>query len=256
MQKGKIMLKKTLKRITKLITTAVMTGTIIASVSGISASASDVWQSDYAGNYVRDVPYGNLVSSIAGSTEFNVLSSVTAYDGTVWGFTGDGYVCLDYCTHAQTYDYNYGYNYNSYNFMNYNQQYIFEHFINMGMPVESAVAIASNAYDESSCITTSYSIDVNGLPSYGICQWNGIRYANLRLWCTNNGYDYTSLDGQLAYLDYELYGTYYNVYNQLMSGGYVWDMAYIWASQFEICSDSYWNTRGNNAVYLYDNIMW
>ena len=256
------MLKKTLKRITKLITTAVMTGTLLTSVTGIGASASDTWQSDYMGNYIRDVPYGNLVGSIAGSTEFNVISTVTAYDGTVWGYTDDGYVCLDYCTPAQSYDYdysydyNYDYGYNYYNFMNDNQKYIFNHFINMGMPVESAVAIASNAYDESGCMTDTYSIDVNGLPSYGICQWNGIRYANLLLWCRNNGYDSASLDGQLAYLDYELYGTYYYVYNQLMAGGNVWDMAYIWASQFEVCSDSYWYARGNNAVYLYNSIMW
>ena len=242
---------KNMLRIMKLMTTTVMTGVVFASVSGMSASAADIWKStDYIGNYIKDAPYGNVTGSISGNTQFTVLSSVTAYDGTVWGFTGNGYVCLDYCTPVQTYNSNF-----LYGFMNYNQQYIYQHFINQGMPVESAVAIASNAFDESGCNTNAFSIDINGLASYGICQWNGERYNNLYTWCTFNGYDYTSLDGQLAYLDYELANGYYHVYNQLMSGGYVWDMAYIWASQFEICSDSYWYTRGDNAVYLYNSIM-
>ncbi|MDE6036427.1 MAG: hypothetical protein K2G36_11050 [Ruminococcus sp.] len=254
------MIKNMLKKVRKFMTTAVITGTALVSATGISASAADVWQADYMGNYVRDVPYGYLMGSIAGGTQFDVMSTTTAYDGTLWGYTGNGYVCLDYCTPLQ-YDYNYDYNYsydyyNSYAFNNYNQQYIYQHFINMGMPSESAIAIASNLFDESGCSPNAYFIDVNNLPSYGICQWNGIRYDNLRNWCWNNGYDYTTLDGQLAYLDHELYGTFYYVYSQLMNGDSVWDMAYIWASQFEICSDAFWNTRGNNAVYLYNNVMY
>ncbi|MDE5557677.1 MAG: hypothetical protein K2J32_08310 [Ruminococcus sp.] len=246
------MLKNTLRKITKSLTAIVMTGVVFTSVSAINAGAADVWQSDYeTGNYVRDIPYGNLIGSISANTSFTVLSSVTAYDGTVWGLRSDGgYICLDYCTPAQTYN-----NY-LYGFINYNQQYIYQHFINQGMPVESAVAIASNAFDESGCDTNAFCIDVNGLASYGICQWNGERYDNLYTWCTYNGYDYTSLDGQLAFLDYELANGYYYVYRQLMAGGDVWDMSYIWASQFEICSDDYWNTRGNNAVYLYNNIIY
>lgn len=45
--------------------------------------------------------------------------------------------------------------------------------------------------------------------SYGICQWHdtapGIgRYTNLINWCTENGYDYTTLSGQIRFLHYEL----------------------------------------------------
>ncbi|MCM1222324.1 MAG: phage tail tip lysozyme [Lachnospiraceae bacterium] len=122
------------------------------------------------------------------------------------------------------------------------------------MPAESAAAIASNVFDESGCNTNSCCIDTNGLVSYGICQWNGERYDNLYMWCSAEGYDYTSLDGQLAYLDYELENGYSCVFSRLMAGGDVWDMAYIWAGQFEICSDEYWNTRGDNALALYNNI--
>lgn len=250
----KNMIRNRLRKIAKLLTTAVITGAVISSVSVMSAGAADIWQSDYeTGNYIKDAPYGNVIGSISANTSFTVLSSVTAYDGTVWGLCSDGgYICLDYCTPVPADNSN---NF-VYEFMNYNQQYIYSHFINRGMPVESAVAIASNAFDESDCDTNTFCIDVNGLASYGICQWNGERYNNLYTWCLNNGYDYTSLEGQLAYLDYELSDGYFHVYKRLMAGGDVWDMAYIWASQFEICSDDYWNTRGNNAVYLYNNIMY
>ncbi|MDE5833939.1 MAG: hypothetical protein K2H26_00300 [Ruminococcus sp.] len=253
MQKGrKVMFTGMLRKVTKLMTTAVMTGAVCMSVSSVNAGATDTWQADYyVGNYITDMPYGNIIGSVSAGSEFNTLSSVTAYDGTVWGLcTGGGYICLDYCTPAQTYSSNV-----MYGFMNYNQQYIYSHFVHKGMPVESAIAIASNAFDESNCNTYTYNIDTNGLPSYGICQWNGERYNSLYTWCSYNGYDYTSLDGQLAYLDYELANGYYYVYSQLMAGGSVWDMAYIWASQFEVCSSYQWNTRGNNAVYLYNSIM-
>ncbi|MDE6787942.1 MAG: hypothetical protein K2J47_01295 [Ruminococcus sp.] len=254
------MFRNKLRKITKLLTTAVITGAVFTSVSAMSAGAADIWQSDYeVGNYITDAPYGTVIGSIPANTAFTVLSSVTAYDGTVWGLCVDGgYICLDYCTNIQADNnasaYDFVDNSWQYSFMNGNQQYIYSHFINKGIPSESAAAVASNLFNESGCDTNAFCIDINGLVSYGICQWNGERYNNLYLWCSANGYDYTSLDGQLAYLDYELENEYFHVFSQLMTGGNVWNMAYIWASQFEICSSDYWNTRGDNAVSLYNNI--
>ena len=255
------MFRNKLRKFTKLLTAAVITGAVISSVSVMSAGAADIWQSDYAvGNYITDAPYGNVIGSISANTSFTVLSSVTAYDGTVWGLCADGsYICLDYCTNIQTDNSTFAYgfvdNSRQYGFMNGNQQYIYSHFINKGMPFESAVAIASNLFDESGCDANAFCIDVNGLASYGICQWNGERYNNLYLWCSANGYDYTSLEGQLSYLDYELENSYPYVFSQLMAGGDVWSMAYMWASQFEVCSSYYWNTRGDNASTLYNSIL-
>lgn len=245
------MFTKILRKITNILLTAAMTGAVSGAVSSMSAGAEDIWQSaDEIGNYITDAPYGTVIGSIPENTSFITLSSVTAYDGTVWGLCGDGsYICLDYCTCIKNSS-----NTSVYGFMNDNQHYIYLHFINKGMPTESAAAIASNAFDESGCNADACCIDTNGLVSYGICQWNGDRNIRMADWCYANGYDYTTMDGQLAYLDYELMNDYPDVYNALMTGGDAWTLGYIWASEFEVCADYYWNVRGDNALALYNNI--
>lgn len=44
----------------------------------------------------------------------------------------------------------------------------------------------------------------NGIGYYGLCQWGGDRKDNLISWCEENGYDYTTIDGQLHFLQYEM----------------------------------------------------
>ncbi len=53
--------------------------------------------------------------------------------------------------------------------------------------------------------------------SYGLCQWHEGRWDNLNSFCSNNGYDPSSLEGQVAFLDYELKNGYQGVYDKLMS---------------------------------------
>ena len=62
--------------------------------------------------------------------------------------------------------------------------------------------------------------------SYGLCQWTGGRYGRLQSWCGSNGYDYTTIDGQLAYLEYELQSFYPGVENYLRSVENTRDGAY------------------------------
>ena len=105
----------------------------------------------------------------------------------------------------------------------------------------------------------------DGGTSYGICQWHNSRWNNLKNFCNNNGYDWKSLEGQLAYLVHELKTNYQGVYNTLMNvpntsqGAY--DAAYKWTTDFEIpsnryergkqrgstASSSYWNTYGTKV---------
>lgn len=82
------------------------------------------------------------------------------------------------------------------------------HFLiyNMGLNSAAACGILANIRRES-----YFNPDQLGDndTSYGICQWHdtapGVgRYTNLINWCTANGYDYTLLDGQLHFLQYEL----------------------------------------------------
>ena len=50
---------------------------------------------------------------------------------------------------------------------------------------------------------------------YGLIQWGGSRKDNLYAYCNNNGYDYSSYDGQLQFMYYELVNNYPSVYNYL-----------------------------------------
>ena len=59
----------------------------------------------------------------------------------------------------------------------------------------------ANIKAESSFRPTAY--NSNG-GSYGICQWTGGRKTRLQNYCEDNGLDYTTLYGQLCFLEYEL----------------------------------------------------
>ena len=52
---------------------------------------------------------------------------------------------------------------------------------------------------------------------YGLCQWGGSRQNNLFSYCSDNGLDAASIEGQLAYLDHELSSSYSNVKNYLLN---------------------------------------
>ena len=47
--------------------------------------------------------------------------------------------------------------------------------------------------------------------SYGLCQWHNERFTALRGYCNALGLDYRTVDGQMAYLRYELGNRYTNL---------------------------------------------
>ena len=73
--------------------------------------------------------------------------------------------------------------------------------------------------------------------SYGLCQWHNERFAALRGYCSALGMDYRTVEGQLAYLKYELGNKYTTLLLMLQSiddtpdGAY--RAAYQWCIQFE-----------------------
>ena len=89
--------------------------------------------------------------------------------------------------------------------------------------------------------------------SYGIVQWHGSRKTRLINWCQKNGYDYTTLKGQLYFLQYELKTYYPSVHNKLKAipnteqGAY--DAGYDFCYRYEAPSNraSRAATRGNYA---------
>ena len=77
----------------------------------------------------------------------------------------------------------------------------------------------------------------DGGTSYGICQWHLGRKTNLINWCTENNYDYNTLEGQLRFLKYELTTRYTSVHNYLKrvedSDEGAYDAAYYFCFNFE-----------------------
>ena len=128
----------------------------------------------------------------------------------------------------------------------------------LGFNSAASCGIMANIEHESEFKPNLVIRDANGLPSGGLCQWNGGRFTNLRNFCNNRGYDYLSVEGQLEYLSYELQkDSFKHIYKYLKSvpntkeGAY--NAAYYWCYYFEIPRDraSQAASRGNSAASKY-----
>lgn len=136
----------------------------------------------------------------------------------------------------------------------------YQYLINtLGLPKSSACGVLSNIAAESGFNLNSLGDDGT---SYGLCQWHDIRsgvgrLTNLKNYCTGQGLDYTSIQGQLAFLGYELSTYYPGLLAELQSmentadGAY--QAAYLWCTQFERPADleAQGNIRGIQARDIY-----
>lgn len=94
-----------------------------------------------------------------------------------------------------------------------NEQKCFNYFkSNMGLNTAGACGILANIKYESGFRPNVYG---DGGTSYGICQWHNTRFTNLKNYCSKNGYDYKSIDGQLHFLQYELEHSYKSLINYI-----------------------------------------
>ena len=116
-----------------------------------------------------------------------------------------------------------------------NEYVIFNFLINdMKLNRAAAMGVMANIYYESGYRPV---IDGDGGTSYGICQWHAGRKTNLINWCTENGLDYNTLEGQLKFLQYELPTRYPSVDSYIRQventadGAY--DAAYYFCFNFE-----------------------
>ena len=137
----------------------------------------------------------------------------------------------------------------------------------MGLNSAAACGIMANIEKESNFKPATIIRDSNGLPSGGLCMWNGSRLNRLKNYCNNKGLNYLSIKGQLSYLSHELkLSQYKHIFNYLKkvpnnsSGAY--DAAYYWCYYFEIPANrgtrsvqrantavrSYWPTYGNKKI--------
>lgn len=120
----------------------------------------------------------------------------------------------------------------------------------MGLNIAGACGVLANIQAESSFNPTALG---DAGTSYGICQWHASRFTNLKNWCSANGKDYKTIDGQLWYLKYELEQSYSSVLQYIRgvantaAGAY--DAGYRWCLKFEIPADTEASSqkRGNIA---------
>ena len=127
-----------------------------------------------------------------------------------------------------------------------NADYIFEYLTKRLKYSEAAACgIMANIRCESTFNPHAWNA---GGGSYGLCQWTGGRYGRLQSWCGSNGYDYTTIDGQLAYLEYELENHYPGVEQYLRSVENNSDGAYD-AGQYYCYHFEAPASRGSVSVY-------
>ena len=95
-----------------------------------------------------------------------------------------------------------------------NEKAAFEFFTDtMELSPAAACGIMSNIQYES-----GFRPGITGMGgAYGICQWTGVRQTRLRNWCSSHGLSYSSMQGQLRFLQYELKTYYPSVYRYMYS---------------------------------------
>ena len=120
----------------------------------------------------------------------------------------------------------------------------------MGLNRAAAMGVLANIKYES---VYSPTIGGDGGTSYGLCQWHLGRKTNLINWCKQNDLDYTTVEGQLRFLQYELATRYPAVLSYLKKvdntaeGAY--DAAYYFCFNYEApaARTSQSKARGNYA---------
>ncbi|MCR5788520.1 MAG: Ig-like domain-containing protein [Lachnospiraceae bacterium] len=133
-----------------------------------------------------------------------------------------------------------------------NEETIFRYLLSpMGLNKAAACGVLANIQAESGFRPGA--VGDNGT-SFGICQWHASRYTALINYCNSMSLDYQTLEGQLAYLNYELSGTYKNsVLAKLKSASNdangAYQAGYDFCYNFERPSDkeNRSKTRGNSA---------
>lgn len=104
----------------------------------------------------------------------------------------------------------------------------------MGLPSASACGILANIEYESAF--NLQALGDNGT-SFGLCQWHAGRYSNLKAYCRSRDLDYRTVEGQLAYLEFELQTGYTSLYSLLLgmenSPNGAYRAAQLWCTEFE-----------------------
>ena len=116
-----------------------------------------------------------------------------------------------------------------------------------GFSAAAAAGIMGNMYAESGFIVNVE--EYSGGGGYGLCQWTGERRTNLINWCNSNGYDYTTLEGQLNFMLYEISARGMDYYKDIQS---VEEATMVWLDKFEVAGARVEGKRLNAANKYYN----
>lgn len=143
-----------------------------------------------------------------------------------------------------------------------NKDKVYNALVNGGLPSAAACGVMANIEKESNFNPSAGSTS----GAYGLCQWTGNRRSNLFSFCDRNGYSRSSVEGQIAFLLYELRNNYSGVLNTLKnvanSGDGAYNAGYRFCYDFErpankgsrssqrasVAKSSYWPNYGNKKV--------
>ena len=104
----------------------------------------------------------------------------------------------------------------------------------LGLNTAAACGVLANIEKESNFNPNAYG---DHGTSYGICQWHNSRFTSLRNWCASHGYNYTTLEGQLHFMQYELSArksTYQKLLAVPNTAGGAYNAAYDWCYYYEV----------------------
>ncbi|MBQ8469393.1 MAG: transglycosylase SLT domain-containing protein [Clostridia bacterium] len=94
-----------------------------------------------------------------------------------------------------------------------NKDKVYTALVKNGLCSAAACGVMANIEKESNFNPSAGSTS----GAYGLCQWTGSRRSNLFSYCNRNGYSSSSVEGQVAFLLYELRNSYSGVLNSLKS---------------------------------------
>lgn len=125
----------------------------------------------------------------------------------------------------------------------------------LALPDSAVAAVLANMYRESAF--DPQAVDA-GHQFFGLCQWSRLRWTNCYLFCAEQGLDRLSMEGQLAFLKYELEGEYSWIWEDyLLSAENDEDGAqeaqYYFCQLFEAPRDMEWEqvVRSKLVAYAY-----
>lgn len=137
-----------------------------------------------------------------------------------------------------------------------NASYINSYFTSRGWTAQSVAGMLGNMVSESGLQPNLW--EYGGGGGYGLVQWTPA--TSMMSWCRNNGHDYTSLEGQCAYIQYQMthglqfYPSRYSgmtAYQYMHSTLSPYSLALIFLANFERPANPNQPSRGQQAQYWY-----